>query len=231
MPIPENAQAIYSFLTGHGYSANAAAGIAGNIEQESGGNPRAGTNPPGAGLIQELGDPGGSLASELNVILTYDDAQGQALIAQLNSQPTPQAAALFYSQMFERPNAGLANNSNREQSAQEVAAAAASGNWAPGAPTTTTTAASGNIIPGWLQGIFNLVPGGKGVNELGGLLDPANWIDWLERGALMLFGGILILVGIHSLTKSAESKQQQQAPAVNIKNEEGEVGEAEIVAA
>src|ERR1700727_489496 len=39
--IPANAQTIYNYLTSQGLSANAAAGILGNIQQESGGNPSA----------------------------------------------------------------------------------------------------------------------------------------------------------------------------------------------
>jgi hypothetical protein len=70
-----------------------------------------------------------------------------------------------------------------------------------GTPASTT--AAGNLIPGWLQGILGVVPGGQGLNELGGLLDPDNWIDWLERGSLMLFGGILIIVGLIKLTSSS----------------------------
>ena len=40
--LPQNVQTIVSFLIAHGYSANGAAGLAGNIYQESGGNPESG---------------------------------------------------------------------------------------------------------------------------------------------------------------------------------------------
>ena len=135
MPIPENAEAIYTFLTSNGYSPNAAAGILGNIEQESGGNPAE----PGGGLIQILaGGPGytsnTSLAAQEQSILNYNNAQGSALIAQLNAASSPTDAATIYSDSFERP--GIPDLANRIASAVAVAAAAASGNWQTGAGAT-----------------------------------------------------------------------------------------------
>jgi len=88
-------------------------------------------------------------------------------------------------------------------------------------PITTTAAQNpaGNVIPGWLQGVFNLVPGGKGINELGALLDPANWIDWLERGALMLFGGALIIMGVISISRTSPSPAKSPPP-VEVEEQE-----------
>ncbi len=48
--LPANVTAIVSFLLAHGYSDNAAAGIAGNIYQESKGNPES-EGMGGGGLI------------------------------------------------------------------------------------------------------------------------------------------------------------------------------------
>ena len=79
MPVPENAQAIYTFLTGQGFSANAAAGILGNIEQESGGNPEE----SGGGLIQILGQAGGTLAEQLAATMKYILANGS--VADINA--------------------------------------------------------------------------------------------------------------------------------------------------
>jgi hypothetical protein len=78
-------------------------------------------------------------------------------------------------------------------------------------PDATTTS-DYNLIPGWLQGILGVVPGGQGVTELGGLLDPENWIDWLERGALMLFGGILIIIGVVKLTSNKDDGKKRNIP-------------------
>lgn len=99
-----------------------------------------------------------------------------------------------------------------------------------GAANATTTSA--NLIPGWLQGILGAVPGGQGLNELGGLLDPGNWIDWLERGALMAFGGILIIVGLIKLTSNSSGSQKfggppmQNAGGSSEDKEEGSEGKA-----
>lgn len=60
----------------------------------------------------------------------------------------------------------------------------------------TTTS---SILPSWITDILGIIPG---LNFLGnGSLDIA---DWLERGALMLFGGILMIVGIIVLFKGPE---------------------------
>jgi hypothetical protein len=143
MAVPQNAQAIYTYLTGKGFSANAAAGILGNIEQESGGNPTAGSDPPGAGLIQILGDPGGSLSSELDKTMAYILANGS--VADINANASsPAAAALYFSTKYERPNPADANNANRQQSAQDVAAAASSGNWSTAASSTSGSGSNGS---------------------------------------------------------------------------------------
>lgn len=154
MPIPMHAKEIYEYLLAHGYSSNAAAGIVGNIEQESGGNPEAG-GPGNAGLIQWTPESKASpvsdiltnnaavdLPNQLRDILTYNQQQGAAAIHQLNSATSPQEAASIYSSLFERPLASAANNPNRESSAQEVAAAARSGKW-PSATTGSTGAPAG----------------------------------------------------------------------------------------
>jgi hypothetical protein len=136
--IPENAKAIYTFLTGAGFSPNAAAGILGNIEQESGGNPES----PSGGLIQILGQSGGTLKEQLQATMTYIRANGS--IADINKHATsPGAAALYFSNKYERPNAALANNQNRVASAELVAKAAASGKW----PKGTAQDASGGSNP------------------------------------------------------------------------------------
>jgi hypothetical protein len=157
--IPQNAKVIYTFLTGAGFSPNAAAGILGNMEQESGGDPNAGSNPPGKGLIQELGDPGGSLTTDLHRVLAYVRANGS--IADINKHATsPSSAALYFSTKYERPNPAAANNQNRIASAELVAKAAETGKW----PKGSAQDASGGSNPalGLGAGIsagLNAVPG------------------------------------------------------------------------
>lgn len=175
MALPENAKAIYEFLTGHGYSPNAAAGIVGNIEQESGGNPAA----PTGGLIQILrGGPGytsnTSLGAQMQSILAYNNAQGSGLIRQLNQQSSPTAAAAFYSSQFERPAAWAANNANREQSAADVAAAAKSGNWTGTKGNAGGAASGGGGSTYSSLGVGNVLSGASGL-----LKDVATVLDYV----------------------------------------------------
>ena len=139
MPIPQNAQLIWNYLVSHGFSANAAAGILGNIEQESGGNPAAGVWPSNYGLIQWTpasryfsGPP--SLQAQLPAIIGYIQENGS--IADVNAHATsPSAAALYFSEKYERPLASEANNENRMNSANEVFQAAQTGHWPGGTPS------------------------------------------------------------------------------------------------
>ena len=102
---------IGKFLVQNGYTPVGAAGIVGCIAGESSGNPEA-VGAGSYGLIQEqgaqyaglvTGNASADLDTQLQAILAYNNAQGSNLIAMLNAQPTPTAAADFYSQYFERP--------------------------------------------------------------------------------------------------------------------------------
>lgn len=222
MPIPQNAQNVYQFLTSHGYTPIAASGIVGNIEQESGGDPTA----PGGGLIQILGHTGGSLASEEQAILTYNNQQGSSLINSLNSQSSPSSAALFYSQYFERPLASAANNPNREQSAAEVYQAAQSGNWSAGGGAASTPATTTGILSGLSpSSLVSGIAGAIGSHYSGTIK------DWLERAALIFLGGALVLLGIHLLSggsppkavKTYRSKPKTSKPAWDLPVDPDEV--------
>jgi hypothetical protein len=125
--LPENVTAIVNFLVGNGYSHNAAAGIAGNIYQESKGDPES-EGMGGGGLIGWTPLPSGyvtgnaeaDLQTQLNAILTFN--QGWAsYIPALNAAASPAAAADIYVTDFER--AGIPAASTREASAQAVASA------------------------------------------------------------------------------------------------------------
>lgn len=196
MGIPENAQTIYQFLISQGFNANAAAGILGNIEQESGGNPSAGSDPPGSGLIQQLGYPTGtSLQAAMQDIITYVNANGS--VQDINSHSTsPSAAALYFSEAYERP--GIPDNSNRVASAQEVAAAAASGNWSTGVTPASTTSSSGS------GGILGDIWAGSGipglVSDFDSFITKVMWLtkpaSWLRIAAFLL-GVVLLLFAAH----------------------------------
>jgi hypothetical protein len=125
--VPANYAAIVSFLTSHGYTGNAAAGIAGNIWQESGGNPES-VGDGGGGLIGWTPLPAGyvtgnyaaDLQTQLAAILTFNQIWSQYIPA-LNAASSPAAAADIYVTDFER--AGIPAAGNREAAATAVAAA------------------------------------------------------------------------------------------------------------
>jgi Phage tail lysozyme len=121
--LPENYPAIMEFLTEHGYTGLAAAGIAGNMYQESGGNPES-----GGGLIgwtplpphYVTGDAAADLATQLAGVLTFNDQYPQDVTV-LNAATSATAAADIYMNDFERP--GLPAAARREAAAQAVAEA------------------------------------------------------------------------------------------------------------
>jgi Phage tail lysozyme len=125
--LPDNYATIVNFLVAHGYTAMAAAGITGNIYQESDGNPEA-VGSGGGGLIGFTPLPAGfvtgnvtaDLQTQLQAVLTYNQ-QWAAYIPALNAASSPAEAADIYMTDFERP--GLPDASNREGSAEAVAQA------------------------------------------------------------------------------------------------------------
>jgi hypothetical protein len=125
--LPENVTAIVSFLLANGYSDNAAAGIAGNMYQESKGDPESvgmggggliGFTPLPAGYV--TGNPAADLQTQLRAVLTYNQGWASYLPA-LNSAASPADAAYIYVTDFER--AGIPAASTREASAAAVASA------------------------------------------------------------------------------------------------------------
>ncbi len=125
--VPANYAAIVNFLTSHGYTGNAAAGIAGNIWQESGGNPES-VGDGGGGLIGwtplpggfVTGNPAADLQTQLAAILAFNRIWAQYIPA-LNAASSPAAAAAIYVTDFER--AGIPAVGNREAAAEAVASA------------------------------------------------------------------------------------------------------------
>jgi Phage tail lysozyme len=125
--LPENVTAIVSFLLAHGYSDNAAAGIAGNMYQESKGNPESegmggggliGWTPLPAGFV--TGNVTADLDTQLSALLTYNQGWAQ-YIPELDSASSPADAAYIYVTDFER--AGIPAASTREAAATDVASA------------------------------------------------------------------------------------------------------------
>jgi hypothetical protein len=106
--LPENWKAIAQFLSTHGFSKFAAAGVAGNIDAESGGNPEileiGGGG--GGGLIQWTPYPPGyitgnaqaDLMTQLNAILSWGGGPGL-----VNRATSASNAAQIYQDYYERP--------------------------------------------------------------------------------------------------------------------------------
>jgi Phage tail lysozyme len=125
--LPDNVTAIVGFLIANGYSDNAAAGIAGNMYQESKGNPES-EGMGGGGLIgftplpygYVTGDPAADLETQLKAVLTYNQ-QWSSYLPELNGAASPADAAYIYVTDFER--AGIPAASTREASAEDIAAA------------------------------------------------------------------------------------------------------------
>jgi hypothetical protein len=125
--LPANYATIVDFLVAHGYTGFAAAGIAGNIYQESKGDPES-AGSGGGGLIGwtplpsgfVTGNPAADLQTQLNALLTYNQGWAQFIPA-LNAATSATEAADIYMNDFERP--GLPVAANREAAAQAVAAA------------------------------------------------------------------------------------------------------------
>ena len=125
--LPDNVTAIVSFLLANGYSDNAAAGIAGNMYQESKGDPESqgmggggliGFTPLPAGYV--TGNPATDLQTQLSAVLTYNQGWASYLPA-LNAAASPAAAADIYVTDFER--AGIPAAATREAAATDVARA------------------------------------------------------------------------------------------------------------
>jgi hypothetical protein len=125
--LPANYGAIVTYLTAHGYTPMAAVGMAGNMYQESRGNPESvGTG--GGGLIGWTPLPAGfvtgnvtaDLQTQLAAVLTYNQQWAQYIPA-LNAAANPTEAADIYMNYFERP--GIPAAYNREGAANAVAQA------------------------------------------------------------------------------------------------------------
>jgi hypothetical protein len=125
--LPFNYATIVNFLVAHGYTAMGAVGIAGNIYQESKGDPESvgtggggliGWSPLPAGLV--TGNAVADLQTQLTALLSYNQQWSQ-YVAALNAAATPSDAAYIYMTYFERP--GLPAAANREGAAVAIAQA------------------------------------------------------------------------------------------------------------
>ncbi len=125
--LPLNYATIVNFLVANGYSPMAAVGIAGNIYQESDGNPESvgtggggliGWTPLPAGFV--TGNAAADLQTQLSALLSYNQEWAEYIPA-LNAATSPTDAADIYMNDFERP--GDPQAANREGAAVAVAQA------------------------------------------------------------------------------------------------------------
>jgi hypothetical protein len=126
--LPQNWHAIASYLAAHGFSKFAAAGVAGNIEAESGGNPEAIEvgGGGGGGLIQWTpwqsygnlitGNASTDLMNQLAQVLVFGGGP-----ARVNKGTSPSNAALIYQDYYERPASDTASLGTRMAAANAVA--------------------------------------------------------------------------------------------------------------
>ena len=124
--LPANWKTIAGFLSTHGFTKYAAAGVAGNVFAESGGNPEilqiGGGG--GGGLIQWTPYPAGyitgnyaaDLMTQLYAILHWGGGPGL-----VNRATSPSNAALIYQDYYERPASLTATIGTRMASANAVA--------------------------------------------------------------------------------------------------------------
>jgi Phage tail lysozyme len=218
-----NAEAIYKGLLAMGLSTDAAAGVAGNIYQESHGNPSIGSG-AGGGLFGETlanggSTSGGSLTEQLAALAKYIAANGSISAINANAS-SPSAAAQYFMTNYERPNAALANLSAREAAAEWVAAAAKSGNWGTSAGTSgsSPSGSSGSGISiDWPSEMVGTNGKGGFFNDANSLLTAAMWLfkpqSWVRIVAFL--GGIaLLLFAIWALIATAEGEPIFKAPKV-----------------
>lgn len=155
--LPANWRQIASFLVAHGFSKFAAAGVAGNVDAESGGQPeiREIGGGGGGGLIQWTptpagyitGDPARDLITQLYAITRWGGGP-----AQVNRANSPSNAAEIYQDLYERPASLTASLARRMASANAVYEAMGwAGAGSTGRPQAAPGVASRYDSGGWLQ--------------------------------------------------------------------------------
>jgi Phage tail lysozyme len=205
MPVPANAQAIWAALTAAGADNNTAAGIMGNIEQESGGDPELLDPSVGIGLVQWLppnysvdragNSPLGPLVTgdvtaDINRQVAYIVATGGLAQA---AGLSPEASASAFMTLYERCAPGACNEPRRRQSAGDVAAAAASGQWPAGTASATSNGSSGAVAT---VTAADAAQPGTGLTGWDVLLSAGGLGELMTRLAETVAGGVLVAVGL-----------------------------------
>lgn len=237
-------QTIWQDLLAEGASSIQAAGIMGNMQNESAFDPEAiGDQGTSFGLVQQHG-----AYSYLVTGNTQADLQRQLQNIKgdigLASGSSASEAGSSFAANFEKCvgcEVGGSQNVQRSQNAQAIFNAAQTGNWpqqSTGAAAQTTASTKACIpffgIPMCLPGVSSLIPGGSSVgSDLGsslvsGIVSSISKMfggaikDILMRLGLILLGGIIIIIGIIVLARtSSNSSSGDMAEAIKqvIENE------------
>lgn len=116
--VSAGAASIMHYLMANGFTRTAAAGVVGNLQQESSLNP----NAPGGGLAQwqaPRGPTSWSLAAQLQYLVHDMHTNYSGLLGQMNAAGSPAAAAVMFQNTYERPTPGpTENQAGREAYAQ-----------------------------------------------------------------------------------------------------------------
>lgn len=219
--------AALGYFIRQGLSPAQAAGIVGNLKQESGLNPKA----PGGGLAQWLGSRLESLHNfaasrgaspesagvQLEFIWHELTTTERGTLAALRKTSTPQAAARVFSEQYERP--GIPMLPNRERYAVEAYRKAqkgqsflselghlAEGPFGPGTKFEKEVNETGEEIQNkagkLASGASSVLTGGKNAVEAFGTVASAmsHWIEEPLIPIKFIGGAVLVYVGVRTLT-------------------------------
>lgn len=212
----QNLVKVADYLHAHGYSKAAAAGIAGTIAGESGGNPES-AGSGGRGLIgwtppsklpnsAFTGNVQHDLIAQAAQIIVYNQQNDPGSIHTLNSFTDPVKAADFYSRVFERPAVPLS----------DVRPNVAT--WVFGQISGVGGGLSGTASGPISQDLFGGIAGDL-LNPALSSLGVSSLTDLFERGFLIVVGIILIIFGVIKLGSGGSSNRK--SPSMGVSDSDG----------
>jgi hypothetical protein len=185
---------VVAYFEARGLSKHAAAGIAGNLQQES--NLNAGD--PGGGLAQwnpsRYNATGKTAQQQLDQIWTELSTTEIATLHALQKSKTPEDAATVFSNLFERP--GIPMLDNRKKYAKEAAAGGGGGEGVIG----STASAIGEAGKAVLSPFESIGEGLGATAKLATLV--GEWIAEPLKPLKLIGGGLLIFMGLRTLTRT-----------------------------
>lgn len=190
-------QEIIAFFVGKGYTINQAAGIAGNVHQESSFN----VNEPGGGLFQDIGGRGAGQGASKTAQLekANEELNSSGIATKLKRTKSPEEAAYLFAEEFERPKKGPTENlAGREhyafEAAQRAIESGEQGN-TEGIPGESTIDKAGTYVVNQAKKTLSYTEDLAKVLVF--LTERGSWIRVLKVGA----GGIIFILAINELMK------------------------------